>query len=122
MSRIERVTFDRWEVQLRKGTLDLAVLAALWEKPLYGLEILKTLERTASLVIPEGTIYPLLSRLKEDGFLTSKWVETSTGHPRKYYSLTARGRKRVREMGLIWAQFSASLNELLAPIRTDRER
>ena len=117
MSRIERITFDRWEVQLRKGTLDLAVLASLWSNSAYGLEILKTLESSASLVVPEGTIYPLLSRLKQEGLLSSKWVETDAGHPRKYYSLTARGRKRVREMSRIWDDFSKSMENLLGPIR-----
>ena len=117
MSKIQKVEIDRWEVQLRKGTLDLAVLASLWPAPAYGLELLKRLESTANLVVPEGTIYPLLSRLKAEGLLTSKWEEAEAGHPRKYYSLTARGRKRVREMQGTWETFAGSLGQLLGPVR-----
>ena len=80
---------DKWEVQLRKGTLELAILAALWTGKLYGLEILRRLESASDLVISEGTVYPLLTRLKALGLLTSQWVESDAGHPRKYYELTA---------------------------------
>jgi len=121
MSKVERIAADRWEIQLRKGTLDLAVLASLWPGPAYGLEILRTLERGASLVVPEGTIYPLLNRLKGEGLLRSEWKESDAGHPRKYYALTRSGRLRVQEMGRIWALFSASLNELLTPVGADSE-
>ncbi len=80
---------DKWEVQLRKGCLELAILAALWEGKLYGLEILRCLETDSDLIISEGTVYPLLSRLKSLGLVRSEWVESDAGHPRKYYSLTA---------------------------------
>jgi len=69
---------DKWEVQLRKGTLELAILAALWTGKLYGLEILRRLESASDLVISEGTVYPLLTRLKALGLLTSQWVESDT--------------------------------------------
>jgi PadR family transcriptional regulator PadR len=104
---------DKWEVQLRKGCLELAILASLWPGRLYGLEILRVLERDSDLVITEGTVYPLLSRLKAEGLLESEWVEAEAGHPRKYYRLTPAGRRRVAAMGRIWSRFSASLNRLL---------
>src|SRR5271167_2609670 len=107
---------DKWEVQLRKGCLELAILAALWDAKLYGLEILRRLESDSDLVVSEGTVYPLLSRLKALGLVRSEWVESDAGHPRKYYALTAAGKRRAREMAAIWAQFSSSMGKLLAPL------
>jgi len=111
---------DKWEVQLRKGCLELAILASLWGKKLYGLEILRRLESDADLTVSEGTVYPLLSRLKALGLLESEWVESEAGHPRKYYALTAAGRQRAGEMAQIWSRFSASLGQLLAPVGKGR--
>ena len=108
---------DKWEVQLRKGCLELAILASLWGGRRYGLEILRLVESDSELVISEGTIYPLLTRLKTLGLVESEWVESDSGHPRKYYSLTAAGRQRAREMAAVWERFSASVGRLLAPLR-----
>ena len=107
---------DKWEVQLRKGSLELAILAAHWSGPLYGLEIIRHLQDEADLTIPEGTVYPLLNRLRSDGLLSSEWVEAKAGHPRKYYRLTAAGRRRVIAMARFWKDFSESVNHLLAPL------
>jgi PadR family transcriptional regulator PadR len=107
---------DKWEVQLRKGCLELAMLAALWDGKLYGLEILRRLESGSDLVISEGTVYPLLSRLKSLGFLKSEWVESDAGHPRKYYSLTPAGKQRAQEMAAIWRRFSSSMGRLLGAL------
>ena len=107
---------DKWEVQLRKGCLELAILAALWDGRRYGLEILRALEHESDLVISEGTIYPLLSRLKALGLVESEWVESKGGHPRKYYAITEAGRQRAREMASIWTRFSSSMSRLLAPL------
>ena len=107
---------DKWEVQLRKGCLELAILAALWSGKLYGLEILRRLESDSDLIVSEGTVYPLLSRLKGLGLVKSEWVESESGHPRKYYALTASGKQRVTEMASIWIRFSSSMSSLLAPV------
>jgi PadR family transcriptional regulator len=107
---------DKWEVQLRKGCLELAILAALWDDKLYGLEILRRLESDSDLIVSEGTVYPLLSRLKALDLVKSEWVESDAGHPRKYYTLSAAGKQRVREMAGIWARFSSSMSKLLAPV------
>jgi PadR family transcriptional regulator PadR len=113
---------DKWEVQLRKGCLDLAILACLWPERLYGLEILRRLERDSDLVLSAGTVYPLLSRLKADGLLESEWVEAEAGHPRKYYRLTAAGRRRAIQMARMWSRFSASLENLLSPVLKESVR
>ena len=109
----------KWEIQVRKGGLGLAVLATLWPERLYGLEILRRLHSQAGLSIPEGTIYPLLSRLKTEGLVDSEWVEADAGHPRKYYQLTDPGRQRVREMAQSWRAFAQGLERLLAPMEGD---
>jgi len=111
---------DKWEVQLRKGCLELAILAALWDGRRYGLEILRIVESDSKLIISEGTIYPLLTRLKALGLVESEWVESDSGHPRKYYSLTAAGRQRALEMAGIWERFSSSIARMLGPLKEVR--
>lgn len=108
---------ERWEAQFRKGCLELAILATLLEGRLYGLEILRKLERNPKMAIGEGTVYPILTRLKNEELVESEWVESEAGHPRKYYRLTKAGRTRVREMAAFWEQFSGSLDSLLVSIR-----
>jgi len=110
-----------WETQVRKGGLSLAVLAILWPDRLYGLEILKRLDAEAGMSIPEGTIYPLLNRMKTEGLVTSEWVEADAGHPRKYYRLTDTGRRRVRDMAASWRSFAEGLERLLAPMDGDSQ-
>jgi PadR family transcriptional regulator PadR len=111
---------ERWEAQLRKGSLDLVILAVLWNERLYGLEILRRLQQSASLDLAEGTLYPILMRLKQEGLLESTWVEAETGHPRKYYKLTRAGRKRAGEMQQAWEEFSAGISRLLTPIKEEQ--
>lgn len=106
----------KWEVQLRKGCLELAILGCLWPGKLYGLEILRRLESDSELALSAGTVYPLLSRLKAEGLLKSEWVEADAGHPRKYYQLTSAGRSRAVEMAKMWARFSTNLKGLLSPV------
>jgi PadR family transcriptional regulator PadR len=111
---------EKWEVQLRKGCLELAILSALWDGRRYGLEILRLIENDSELIISEGTIYPLLARLKALGLVESEWVESDSGHPRKYYALTAAGRQRAQEMAAIWERFSSSMGRMLAPLKGEK--
>jgi len=113
---------DKWEVQLRKGCLELAILGCLWSGKLYGLEILQSLERDSDLVLSAGTVYPLLARLKAEGLLESEWVEAEAGHPRKYYRLTAAGRRRALQMARMWSRFSTILKDLLSPLLKESVR
>jgi PadR family transcriptional regulator PadR len=107
---------DRWEAQLRKGVLEMAALASLWQGRLYGLEIIRFLESHSQLILAEGTIYPILNRLKAEGLLTSEWVEAEAGHPRKYYSLSDAGRQRLRLMTEAWSSFANGVSRLLEPV------
>ena len=120
MTKAERDA-EKWEVQLRKGTLELAILAALWDGRLYGLEIIRQLEADSALIVVEGTVYPLLNRLRSLGWVEARWVESDAGHPRKYYALTAAGRSRAIEMARIWSRFSSSMTRLVAPLTKGRQ-
>ena len=107
---------ERWEQQIRKGSLDMATLAALWSGRLYGLEIIRLFEGSSQLALAEGTIYPILSRLKNERLLASEWVEAEAGHPRKYYWLTEAGRTRLQQMAETWTEFSRELARLIKPV------
>ncbi|MCC6232583.1 MAG: PadR family transcriptional regulator [Verrucomicrobiales bacterium] len=84
--------FDNWTVQVRKGLIELCVLNALAERERYGYELVKTLVDLPGLGITEGTLYPLLSRLRLQGIVTTRLEESSEGPVRKYYALTEEGR------------------------------
>ena len=107
------MTLDAWDEQLRRGALEFAMLLTLGPAPRYGLEIIRHLESFTDLVITEGTIYPLLARLTRDGVLQAEWSATEAAHPRKYYRLSARGRRRLAEMTDHWQEFSAKIDRLV---------
>jgi PadR family transcriptional regulator, regulatory protein PadR len=89
---------NNWTVQARKGLLELGVLNALIAEERYGYDLVKSLVAWSGLDITEGTIYPLLSRLRKQGLLKTRLVESSGGPARKYYSLTDEGREARRFM------------------------
>jgi PadR family transcriptional regulator, regulatory protein PadR len=107
---------ERWEQQMRKGALEMATLAVLWSGRLYGLEIIRRFEDSSQLTLAEGTIYPILGRLRSEGLLASEWVEAEAGHPRKYYWLTDAGRTRLQQMAETWTEFSRELGRLIKPV------
>jgi PadR family transcriptional regulator len=107
------VNDSAWEEQLRRGGLELAILLSLVGGSKYGLEIIRHLEATTDLVVAEGTVYPLLARLAKDGLLASTWVADEGPHPRKYYRLTDRGRRRLRYMTEHWREFTRKMDRLL---------
>jgi PadR family transcriptional regulator PadR len=90
--------FDNWTVQVRKGVLELCILNALAGKERYGYELVKTLVAIPGLAVTEGTLYPLLSRLRVQGYVEARLEESSEGPARKYYTLTKEGRKVMRAM------------------------
>lgn len=113
---------DNWRSQMRKGWLEMAILASLWKGRLYGLEILRRLAEESDLVIAEGTVYPVLNRLKEDGLVRSEWEEADSGHPRKYYELTASGRRRTLAMARESSGLIQQMQRLLKPLLQEEER
>lgn len=103
---------EHWQEQLRRGTLELAVLLAVAPGRRYGLEILRHLE-FADLVLAEGTIYPLLARLERDGLLQAQWVEGEGPRPRKYYQLTPAGRARMKRMAEEFRAVAGGIEQMI---------
>ncbi len=108
--------FEAWREQLRRGGLELAILLSLSRGPRYGLEIIRHLEESTDLIVTEGTIYPILARLSRDEMVAAEWREQAP-HPRKYYRLTARGRRRLADMIGLWEEFAGKLSRLIAAAR-----
>lgn len=97
--------------QLRKGLLELAVMLVIKQGSAYASDILKKLKESELLVV-EGTLYPLLSRLKNEGNLEYKWQESKNGPPRKYYELTAQGNENLKKLMEIWSKLNKSIISL----------
>ena len=104
---------ESWTSQIKKGVLELAILALLKEREMYGFEIVSSLHNRPGLSISAGTIYPLLSRLKKAKLIDSVWRESPVGPPRKYYTLTAKGVSELAEMTNTWLSISNNLQSLL---------
>jgi PadR family transcriptional regulator len=107
------MSHETWQEQLRRGTLDLAILLTVSAVPRYGLAIIQHLEAFTDLVVTEGTIYPILGRLTREGLLEAKWVEGEAPHPRKYYKLTRAGAKRLADMKSEWQAFVTKIERLM---------
>jgi PadR family transcriptional regulator, regulatory protein PadR len=91
------------KAQMRKGVLEYCILLVLDGKPLYASNIIQALKE-AKLIVVEGTLYPLLTRLKNAGLLAYRWEESTQGPPRKYYELTDSGRKFLGELEGSWGE------------------
>jgi PadR family transcriptional regulator PadR len=89
---------DNKVTQLRKGILELAIMAALYHKTHYGYSLVRNLAGSGSVELKEGTIYPILARLAREMLVQSEWMESSQGPPRKYYSLTVSGRSMFESL------------------------
>jgi len=98
--------------QMRKGMLEFCTLLIIEKDTAYVSDILKEL-KVADLIVVEGTLYPLLSRLKTEGLLEYSWQESPSGPPRKYYSLTDHGKKQLAQLKTIWKTLTTSINSLI---------
>ena len=108
---------DRFAQQLKKGVLEMLVLKLICEKPAYGYELLSELKTFSQgrFCLKEGTLYPILTRQKNAGLLTYRWEESPQGPPRKYYSLTDKGREYLASLDEAW-------EELVGQIQMIRHR
>lgn len=104
--------FDNWTVQVRKGILELCILNALEARERYGYELVKTLAALPGIGVTEGTLYPLLSRLKGQGLLKSRLEESGEGPARKYYALSSTGRTGVALMNQYLTDLAAACRDL----------
>jgi len=99
--------------QLRKGTLEYCVLALLRDGQRYGFELVRTLSEADGLLVSEGTIYPLLSRLRRDQLVSTSWQESEAGPPRRYYQLTDAGKRALADFSDEWARFRDAVDALV---------
>ncbi|MCC5949845.1 MAG: PadR family transcriptional regulator [Nitriliruptoraceae bacterium] len=100
--------------QLRRGALPHCVLAVIGEQDRYGFELVKLLSERSGFEISEGTIYPLLSRLRRDGLVETTWRESESGPPRRYYRLTTDGARALAGFQIAWVEFRDAVDDLLA--------
>jgi PadR family transcriptional regulator PadR len=103
---------QNWFSQVKKGTLSYIILIILDEKEYYGYELVQEIKIHTTLEVAEGTLYPLLNRLKADGIVESKWIEQDSGIPRKYYTLTRDGKATLKEMKKIWTTLGAAIQRI----------
>ncbi len=103
---------QNWFSQVKKGTLSYIILIILNEKEYYGYELVQEIKSHTAMEVAEGTLYPLLNRLKSEGLVNSKWVEQETGIPRKYYTLSNEGRSTLAEMKNIWENLGSAIQKL----------
>ena len=110
---MENDYIDKWQSQIKKGTLSFIVLLVISNNEMYGYELIEKIKSLTGISIAEGTLYPLMNRLKIENLLDSKWVEQPTGIPRKYYYLTTFGMQTLTGMKTQWMNLQATVNKLI---------
>ncbi len=101
---------ENTKAQMRKGILEFCILSIIYsDDECYASEIIEKM-KIAKLLVVEGTLYPILTRLKNDGYLTYQWVESKSGPPRKYYKLTGLGEKFLKELQKTWTELEAAVS------------
>lgn len=103
---------SEWISQLRRGLLEYCILLLISNQPRYGYELVTILGKWEPLAVTEGTLYPLLRRLLKDKYMESFWKESESGPPRKYYTLTAEGRKLLDSMSLEWSKVTGAITQI----------
>ena len=105
------MNIENAKAQMRKGTLELCILAIVNKKDCYASDIINTLKEK-NLIVVEGTLYPLLTRQKNAGLLSYRWEESTQGPPRKYYALTDEGKKFLIELDGSWKELVSVVNSI----------
>jgi PadR family transcriptional regulator PadR len=96
---------------IRKGLLEFLILKIVASKKVYAADILKRLD-TTEFATQEGTLYPLLSRMRREGLVDYEWKESDAGPPRKYYELTARGDEQLQELHAYWQRINRTIRQM----------
>tara|TARA_R110001583_G_scaffold117260_2_gene268347 strand:+ start:225 stop:623 length:399 start_codon:yes stop_codon:yes gene_type:complete len=104
---------DRWLPQFRKGLLEFIILLKLKQNMSYGYEIASEIKNLTSIEVAEGTLYPLLNRLKRDGLVQTEWKTAEVGTPRKYYQITDAGIETLDKMKVIWTNTHSSVLKMV---------
>ena len=105
------MNIENAKAQMRKGVLEYCILSILQHGDAYTSEIISTL-KSAEMIVVEGTIYPLLTRLKNSGLLSYRWEESSSGPPRKYYVLSESGKLFLKELDITWNNLMVAVNQI----------
>ncbi len=105
------MNLDKTKAQMRKGVLELCILSIIAGKDAYASDILAELKE-AKLIVVEGTLYPLLTRLKNEGLLKYRWEESKSGPPRKYYTMTEIGIKVLDDLNVSWKDLVRAVNKI----------
>ena len=100
---------ERWVPQFRKGLLEFIILLKLQQGDIYGYELAVEIKKLTSIEVAEGTLYPLLNRLKRDDLVTSEWKTAEVGSPRKYYEITPLGIEALTKMKATWTETHNSI-------------
>jgi PadR family transcriptional regulator PadR len=108
------MNLENTKAQMRKGVLEFCILSVLSNGDAYTSDIINKLKE-ARLIVVEGTLYPMLTRLKNAGLLQYRWEESSSGPPRKYYGLTQDGQKFLEELKTSWNDLVSSVQQTLQP-------
>ena len=106
------MNIEKTRAQMRKGVLELCTLAIIAENDAYASDIIEKL-KSSDLIVVEGTLYPLLTRLKNEGLLQYRWEESSSGPPRKYYQLTPTGEESLSSLKNSWKELSSAVNKII---------
>lgn len=111
MNKLNEINAENAKAQMRKGILEFCILLVISKGKTYTSDMLKELKK-ADLIVVEGTMYPLLTRLKNSGLLEYDWEESKIGPPRKYYSLTKKGAMALSQLTETWCALDKSINSL----------
>jgi len=111
--KTDSLDMTNWSTQLRKGLLELCIVNIVGQGDIYGYDLVKRLASVQGLVVSEGTVYPLLSRLKTAGILKTYLQESESGPARKYYSLTPDGKKLLQRMNRHWGHLITGVSGLI---------
>jgi PadR family transcriptional regulator PadR len=114
------MNIENAQVQMRKGILEFCILQIISRGEVYASDMLEELT-SARIMVVEGTLYPLLTRLKNAGFLDYKWVESTSGPPRKYYVLTEDGQVFLNAMQITWEELSESVTMIIGKTQASKE-
>ncbi len=106
------MNIENTKAQMRKGVLEFCILSILSDGEHYPSEIIERM-KNARLLVVEGTLYPLLTRLKNDGLLSYRWAESTSGPPRKYFTLTEDGKKTLAELLTNWSELTHAVNAII---------
>jgi PadR family transcriptional regulator PadR len=105
-------SLSKISAQMRKGILEFLILSIISKGEAYASDILETLKKN-KLIVVEGTLYPLLSRLKKEGLISYYWLESTSGPPRKYYKLTSQGQEILNVMKSVWAELDNAVTQII---------